>query len=313
MIYGRDFLTLLDFSAEEIRYLIKLSLRFKRNEIERDKYKKLDGMTAALVFEKPSTRTRMSLEVACHQLGIKPIYVSAMTTQLARGEPIEDFARVIERYVDLIAARVYSHKTLEDMARYANVPVINALSDMYHPLQALADYMTILEKFGRLDGLIISFVGDVGNNVARSLTVVAAKLGLEMRLVGPRDYWPGREFIDKVRSIAEKTNAKIVMTEDPTEGVKGANVIYTDVWVSMGQEKEREKRIKVFRRYQVNEELVRNADKDYIFMHCLPRHRGEEVSDGVFESENSVVFDQAENRLHSAKAVIASVLLREKL
>ena len=313
MIYGKDFLTLLDFSAEEIMYLIDLSLRFKRNEVERDKYKKLEAMTAALVFEKPSTRTRMSLEVACHQLGIKPIYVSAMTTQLARGEPIEDFARVIERYVDLIAARVYSHKTLEDMARYANVPVINALSDMYHPLQALADYMTILEKFGRLDGLIISFVGDVGNNVARSLTVVAAKLGLEMRLVGPRDYWPGREFIDKVRSIAEKTNAKIVMTEDPTEGVKGANVIYTDVWVSMGQEKEREKRIKVFRRYQVNEELVRNADKDYIFMHCLPRHRGEEVSDGVFESENSVVFDQAENRLHSAKAVIASVLLREKL
>lgn len=313
MIYGRDFLTLLDFTSEEIRYLIDLSLRFKRNEIERDKYKKLETMTAALVFEKPSTRTRMSLEVACHQLGIKPIYVSAMTTQLARGEPIEDFARVVERYVDLIAARVYSHKTLEDMARYANVPVINALSDMYHPLQALADYMTILEKFGRLDGLKISFVGDVGNNVARSLTVVAAKLGLEMRLVGPRDYWPGREFIDKIRSIAEKTNTKIVMTEDPAEGVKGANVVYTDVWVSMGQEKEREKRIKVFRRYQVNEELVRNADKDYIFMHCLPRHRGEEVSDGVFESENSVVFDQAENRLHSAKAVIASVLLREKL
>ena len=291
MIYGKDFLTLLDFSAEEIMYLIDLSLRFKRNEVERDKYKKLEAMTAALVFEKPSTRTRMSLEVACHQLGIKPIYVSAMTTQLARGEPIEDFARVIERYVDLIAARVYFHKTLEDMARYANVPVINALSDMYHPLQALADYMTILEKFGRLDGLIISFVGDVGNNVARSLTVVAAKLGLEMRLVGPRDYWPGRGFIDKIRSIAEKTNAKIVMTEDPMDGVKGANVVYTDVWVSMGQEKEKEERIKVFRRYQVNEELVKNASKNYIFMHCLPRHRGEEVSDGVFESDNSVVFD----------------------
>ena len=308
MLYGRDLLTLLDLSPDEIRYLINLSIKFKRREISESLYKHIAGRTVVLFFEKPSTRTRLSLEVACHHLGLRPIYVSATTTQLARGEPIEDFARVVDRYVDAIVARVYSHKTLEMMAKYADAPVINALSDLYHPLQAIADLMTIKEKFGRLEGIKICFVGDVDNNVAHSLTIGALKLGLEMRLTGPKKYWPSKEFMEKMKEIASQTGGRIIITDDPKEGVKDAHVIYTDVWVSMGQEKEREERIKIFRPYQVNSRLAANADPNYIFMHCLPRHRGEEVSDDVFESSHSMVFDQAENRLHSAKAVLSAIL-----
>lgn len=310
MIYGRDLLTLLDFSPDEIKYLIDLSIKFKQGKIPQKNIEELSGKKMILFFEKPSTRTRMSLEVACHDLGIKPIYVYAGTTQLARGEPIEDFARVLDRYVDAIAARVYSHKSLELLAKHAKMPVINALSDLYHPLQAIADYMTIKEKFGKLEDTVICFVGDVDNNVAHSLSIVAAKLGLEMRLLGPKKYWPKKDFIEKLSKIAEETGGKIVVTDDLREGVEGANVIYTDVWVSMGQEKEKEERVRIFRPYQVNQKLVELADPRFIFMHCLPRHRGEEVSDDVFESEHSVVFDQAENRLHSAKAVIASILAK---
>ncbi len=313
MIYGRDFLTLLDFTKEEITYLIELSVKFKNKDIEYSKLSDIRGKTAALFFEKPSTRTRLSLEVACHQLGLSPIYIVATTTQIARGEPIEDFARVVDRYVDLIAARVYSHKTLELMSEYSKAPVINALSDLYHPLQALADFMTIYEKFGRLRNLAICFIGDVGNNVARSLAVGAVKLGLEIRLAGPKEYWPDSEFISRIKSIASESGGSVHITDKPVEGIRGVNVIYTDVWVSMGQEKEREERIRVFKPYQVNDDIVKHADSNYIFMHCLPRHRGEEVTDDVFESDHSVVFDQAENRLHSAKAVLASILSKERI
>ncbi len=313
MIPGKDFLTLLDFSADEILYLIDLSIRFKHNKVDAKRLIGIHNKAAALIFEKPSTRTRISLEVACHQLGLSPLYIETKTTQLARGEPLEDFARVLDRYVDIIAARVYSHKTLEILARYARAPVINALSDMYHPLQALADFMTIKEKFGDLSEIKIAFIGDTDNNVAHSLTIGAVKLGLEIRLVGPREYWPKKEFLDVVNKVAERTEAKIVITDNPAEGLRDANVIYTDVWVSMGQEEERKKRLKVFRPYQVNFDLVKTASQDFIFMHCLPRHRGEEVSDDLFESKHSVVFDQAENRLHTAKAVFAAILLEEKL
>jgi len=313
MLTGRDFLTLLEFSTDEILYLIDLAIRFKQGKIENSRLLGIRNKVAALIFEKPSTRTRMSLEVACHHLGMSPLYIETKTTQLARGEPLEDFARVIDRYVDIIAARVYSHRTLEVLAEYAKAPVINALSDLYHPLQALADYMTIKEKFGELSEIKIAFVGDTDNNVAHSLTIGAAKLGLEIRLIGPKEYRPKKEFLNMVDKVAKNTGAKIVVTDNPTEGLKDINVVYTDVWVSMGQEEEREKRIKIFRPYQVNFELVKPADPNFIFMHCLPRHRGEEVSDDLFESKHSVVFDQAENRLHTAKAVFAAILLEEKL
>lgn len=313
MIYGRDFLTLLDFEPAELLYLVDLSIRFKQGKIDREKLADIHGKKILLLFEKPSTRTRMSLEVASYDLGLHPIYVVTTTTQLARGEPLEDFARVVDRYVDIIAARVYEHQTLEIMAKYANAPVINALSDKYHPLQAVADYMTIKEKFGEFKDLKIAFVGDTDNNVAHSLAIFGLKLGLEIRLVGPKEFWPKQEAINTLRELERKYGGKLIITDDPNGGLKDVDVVYTDVWVSMGQEKEKEKRLKIFRPYQVNFELVRSAKKDFIFMHCLPRHRGEEVSDDVFESKHSVVFDQAENRLHSAKAVIASIMLREKL
>ncbi len=312
MIYGRDFLTLLDFSPEEIRYLVDLSIRFKEGKVSLAKTD-IQGKVVGLFFEKPSTRTRLSLEVACHQLGLKPIYVSATTTQLVRGEPIEDFARVVDRYVDVITARVYSHRTLEIMAKHAKAPVINALSDLYHPLQAIADFMTIKEKLNRLEDIKICFVGDTDNNVAHSLAIGAVKLGLEIRLLGPKQYWPGKTFIGKLEDLSKDTGGKVIVTDILEKGVKDVDVVYTDVWVSMGQEEEREKRLKIFRKYQVGKELVALASPEYIFMHCLPRHKGEEVSDEVFESEHSVVFDQAENRLHSAKAVLALILSKEKL
>ena len=308
MITGRDLLTLLDLSSEELKHLIELSMRFKAGNVKSSEYSDLKGKKALLLFEKPSTRTRLSLETACLELGMFPIYVYAGTTQLARGEPIEDFARVVERYVDLVAARVYSHRSLELLAEHARVPIINALSDLYHPLQAIADFATIKEKTGKLKGNVLCFVGDVDNNVAHSLTIGAAMLGMEIRLLGPRAFWPKREFLDRVRSIAEAHGGRIIVTDKPEEGVRDANIIYTDVWVSMGQEEERERRLKMFRPYQVYEELLKAASPEYIFMHCLPRHRGEEVSDDVFESQHSVVFDQAEYRLHSAKAVLVAIL-----
>ncbi|MCR8454026.1 MAG: ornithine carbamoyltransferase [Crenarchaeota archaeon] len=313
MITGRDFLALADFSPQEITYLIDLAIRFKRGKVNTKKLARIRGRTAALIFEKPSTRTRVSMEVACHHLGIAPMYIEAGTTQLARGEPLEDFARVLDRYVDIIAARVYSHSTLETLAKYAKAPVINALSDLEHPLQGLADLMTIKEHFGDFSNLIVAFVGDVDNNVAHSLSIGVLKLGMEMRLVGPREYWPKKEFKEILDRLAKEHNAKLLITDDPKEGLRDANVIYTDVWVSMGQEAEKEQRLKVFRPYQVNFELVKVAHPDFKFMHCLPRHRGEEVSDDLFESKHSIVFDQAENRLHTTKAVFASVLTSEKL
>jgi len=275
MIYGKDFLTLFDFSTEEIEYLIDLSIRFKENKVSLSEVKNIHGKIVGLFFEKPSTRTRLSLEVACHQLGLNPIYVSATTTQLVRGEPIEDFARVVDRYVDVIVARVYSHKTLEVMAKYAKAPVINALSDLYHPLQAIADFMTIKEKFNKLENIKICFVGDTDNNVAHSLVIGAIKLGLEIRLLGPKQYWPDKVFLEKLEEVSKNTGGKIVVTDDPNAGVRDVDVVYTDVWVSMGQEREREERLKIFRRYQVTKKLTTRASPEYIYMHCLPRHRGE--------------------------------------
>lgn len=313
MITGRDFLTLMDFTPQEIAYLIDLAIRFKQRKVSTRKLAGVRGKTAALIFEKPSTRTRVSMEVACHHLGIAPMYIEAGTTQLARGEPLEDFARVLDRYVDIIAARVYSHNTLETLARYARAPVVNALSDKEHPLQALADLMTIKEHFGDFSGIIVAFVGDVDNNVAHSLAIGSLKLGMEMRLVGPKEYWPSKEFKETLERLARENNARLLITDDPKEGLKDAHVIYTDVWVSMGQDAEKEQRLRVFRPYQVNFDLVKTANPNFKFMHCLPRHRGEEVSDDLFESKHSIVFDQAENRLHTTKAVFASILVNKKI
>uniref|UniRef100_A0A7C1CFS9 Ornithine carbamoyltransferase n=1 Tax=Thermofilum adornatum TaxID=1365176 RepID=A0A7C1CFS9_9CREN len=304
----RDLLTLRDFSREEILALLQDSILLKklRNAGARS-LNLLSGKTVAMIFEKPSTRTRASFTVAAYELGAFPVSYSSNELQLARGEPVKDVARVLSRYHDLIAARVYRHEDLEELARYSSVPVVNLLSDKYHPLQSLADYMTILEKMGKIDGVKITFVGDGTDNVLNSLIIAGVKLGAKITVASPRDYMPREDLVGK------EYLSKIQVTEDPYEAVKDADVIYTDVFVSMGQEKEKEARLKAFLpRYQVNSELLKHVGReDFIVMHCLPAHRGEEITDEVIESKNSVVFDQAENRLHTSKAVLLHLLYPE--
>lgn len=306
---GRDLLSIADLSSNELYSILELSLRFKKMFYEGYRVVPiLMNRVLALIFEKHSTRTRVSLQVAMHQLGGTSLYLSSQELQLARGEPVKDTARVLERYVDCIAARVYRHKTLVELAEYARVPVVNALSDYEHPLQALADVMTIMEVKGDVRKLKIAFLGDGGDNVLHSLLLAIAKLGGTVYVATPPGYDPAKEIVALANEDAQKTGATIAVVRDPIEAVSNADVVYTDVWVSMGQEMEREKRIKDLRNYQVNRELVSYAKRDYIFMHCLPAHRGEEVTDEVIESSNSIVWIQAENRLHTSKAVLASVV-----
>ncbi len=297
-----------DFSREEILALLQDSILLKKLRNVGAKYLNLlSGKTVAMIFEKPSTRTRASFTVAAYELGAFPVSYSSNELQLARGEPVKDVARVLSRYHDLIAARVYRHEDIEELARYSSVPVVNLLSDKYHPLQSLADYMTILEKMGKIDGVKITFVGDGTDNVLNSLIIAGVKLGAKITVASPRDYMPREDLVGK------EYLSKIQVTEDPYEAVKDADVIYTDVFVSMGQEKEKEARLKAFLpRYQVNSELLKHVGReDFIVMHCLPAHRGEEITDEVVESKNSVVFDQAENRLHTSKAVLLHLLYPE--
>ncbi|MEM4040207.1 MAG: ornithine carbamoyltransferase [Ignisphaera sp.] len=306
---GRDLLSIADCSKVELEKLVSLSFelknRFYRGEVV---IPILSGKVLALIFEKHSTRTRVSLQVAMHQLGGASLYLSSQELQLARGEPIKDTARVLERYVDGIAARVYKHENLIELAEYSSKPVINALSDIEHPLQAIADVMTIIETKGRIANLKIVFIGDGSDNVLHSFMLAIAMLGGKLYIASPKGYEPRSEIMRKAYEIASETNAEINIVRDPIEAAKDADVIYTDVWVSMGQELERDKRIKDLKPYQVNTQLVSHAKKDYVFMHCLPAHRGEEVTDDVIESKNSVVWLQAENRLHTAKAILACIL-----
>jgi ornithine carbamoyltransferase len=270
----------------------------------------LKGKTLALLFEKPSLRTRASFDVAMQQLGGHSLYLSPAEVGLGEREPVADVARVLSRYVDAIAARTFKHDTVEELARWADVPVINALSEGEHPCQALADLLTIYEKKGRWRGLVLSFVGD-GNNVARSLMLGSSLVGMDFRIAAPPGYHISRALVDKAQSLAAASGAAIVCVESPQEAVRGADVVYTDVWTSMGQEEERADRRRSFDGYQVNGELLALASPDAIVMHDLPAHRGEEIADEVFEGPQSVVFDQAENRLHAQKAVLALILAGE--
>ncbi|NOZ89506.1 MAG: ornithine carbamoyltransferase [Crenarchaeota archaeon] len=308
-LYGRDLLSIGDLSPEELRMLVEYARSLKLRYYAGERViPVLRGMTIALIFEKPSTRTRVSMEVAALQLGATPLVFNRDELQLGRGEPVKDTARVLSRYVDAIAARVYSHRSLEELAAYSDKPVINMLSDLEHPLQAIADMLTILEKKGRIEGVTIAYVGDARNNVAHSLILAATKLGAHVRVGAPRSLWP----LDRVRLAAERaaeeSGGSLTLTEDPREAVRGADVVYTDVWVSMGEEALAEERRRLLRPYQVNVELLRHAKRDVIFMHCLPAHRGEEVTEEVLEGPWSVVWDQAENRLHAQKAVLAMLL-----
>ena len=304
---GKSLASLYDLTREEIEEILKTSELLKLQLLRGQEHPILKGKTLAMIFEKPSTRTRVSFEVGMWQLGGYALYLSASDLQLGRGETIADTAQVLSRYVDGIMARVFSHQTILDLVKYSKVPVINGLSDLTHPCQGLADLFTIYEKRGKLSGLKLGYVGD-GNNVAHSLLYGCSKVGMGMTLACPKGYEPNPEVVSKAKEEAKRNGCKINVTNDPKEAARGADIIYTDVWASMGQEKEHEERVKIFKPYQVNGQLVKEAKEDYLFMHCLPAHRGEEVTDEVADSKNSVIFDQAENRMHTQKALMALMM-----
>jgi ornithine carbamoyltransferase len=304
---GRDFLGLVDYTKEEMEYLIQLAIELKRKLKAGETYHPLKGKTLGMIFEKSSTRTRVSFEVGIYQLGGQPLFLSKNDLQLGRGEPIWDTAQVLSRYLDGIMIRTFGHKRVVDLARGATVPVINGLSDLTHPCQALADYQTILEKKGRLQGLKVAYIGD-GNNMLHSLLMGASKLGIDFAAASPEGYEADPDFVKVAKEAASKSGANVQLGRDPREAVKGADVIYTDVWASMGFEEEQKEREKAFANYQVSEELASLAKPDYLFMHCLPAHRGEEVSEGVIDGPNSIIYDQAENRLHAQKAIMAAIM-----
>ncbi len=300
---GKDLLSATDLSKEDIQLLLSDTEELKG----RGWNSSLNGKVLALLFEKPSLRTRVSLELAMHQLGGKAIYLSPAEVGLGKRESIKDVACVLSRFVDVIAARTFSHKTVEELAEYASVPVINALSDFEHPCQALADVFTIYEKKGEFRDLTVAYIGD-GNNVANSLMLVAAMCGMNFRVASPKGYKVEESILHLAQGYAAESRVEVVCTEDPRMAVSGADVVYTDTWISMGQEEEAEKRRRAFEGYQVNSELMSLAKKGAIFMHCLPAHRGEEVSDEVMDSAASVVYEQAENRMHVAKALLLYLL-----
>ena len=300
---GKDLLSITDLSSEEIHVLISDALSMKN-----DKWLSiLDRKILCLVFEKPSLRTKVSFEVAMKQLGGHTIYLSPAEIGLGKRESAHDVACVLGRYVDVIAARTFSHKTLEELAKYSAAPVINALDDVEHPCQALADLLTIYEKKGDLKGLKVAYIGD-GNNVANSLMLACTLMGVNFRIASPQGYTIPENILETAKGYATGSGAEIFCTEKPLEAADGADVVYTDVWTSMGQEAESEKRRQVFAGYQITEDILAQAKEDVIFMHPLPAHRGEEVTDEVLESPRSVVFDQAENRMHIQKALLAEML-----
>jgi ornithine carbamoyltransferase len=309
---GQDFLSIDDFTGEDLQLVLaaaeRLKSRRKTTLARDDDYRTaLEGKHVALLFEKPSLRTRVTFQVAIEELGGSAIYLGPQEVGLGQRESVPDVARNLERWVDGIVARVFRHSDIQTLAQFATIPVINALSDAEHPCQALADFLTLYERKKSLQGLKIAYVGD-GNNVAVSLMKVAAKLGVSMAVAMPQGYRPPAEVEHQIDGLFKSSGTSLLVTNDPKKAVEGADAVYTDTWVSMGQEDETEKRRAAFGGYQVNEDLMTLANSDAVFMHCLPAHRGEEVTDAVMDSPRSVIFDQAENRLHVHKAVLLMAL-----
>ena len=304
---GRDLLSLHDFTAEEIMQMLDLADDLKARQKKKDPHQYLQGKTLGMIFQKSSTRTRVSFEVGIYQLGGQALFLSSSDIQLGRGESVADTARVLSRFVDGIMIRTFAQSDVEELARYSDVPVINGLTDLLHPCQILADLQTIREQKGRLAGLKLAYVGD-GNNIAHSLLFGCAKTGINISVASPDGYKPNERIVALAREDAAISGAKIEIMMVPAEAVKGADVVVTDVWASMGQEAEQQERARVFAGYQINEELVSHAAKGFIFLHCLPAHRGEEVSAGIIDGPHSVVWDEAENRLHAQKAVMALLM-----
>jgi ornithine carbamoyltransferase len=312
----KDLISIKDLSSQEIDELFNLTVQLKRDKSRFNRA--LAGKTLALIFQKPSNRTRVSFEVGMYQLGGNSIYLSPSEINLGVRETIKDAAKTISRYVEGIVLRTFEHKNCLDMALAAGVPVINGLSDFSHPCQALADLFTIGEKFarfrpsrqkviGRLKGLTLAYVGD-GNNVCNSLLFAAAKTGMNIAVATPAGYAPDAEVVKQSKEMAKQTLSQITITQDPLSAVNGAQVVYTDVWASMGQEEEISKRKIIFKHFQINARLLTNAAPGVLVMHCLPAHRGEEITDDVMDSKNSIVFDQAENRMHVQKAILIKLL-----
>lgn len=293
----KDLIVINDLSCDEINGIFSLASELKLNR--KSFGEPLKGKTLGLIFEKPSTRTRVSFEVGMQELGGNVVYLGSEETQISKREAISDIAKVLSRYLDILVARTFSHKSVVDLAKHSSIPVINGLTDYEHPCQALSDLFTIKEKKG-LKGVVAAYIGD-GNNVLNSLLYGCSKMGIKINISCPKGYEPKKDILSSCGEWAQ-------MFKSPEEAVKGADIVYTDVWTSMGQEREKRKRLKAFKKYQINTSLMKLAKKDALFMHCLPAHRGEEVTDEVLDSEASIVFDQAENRLHVQKAVLMRLL-----
>ena len=304
---GKDILTVESLSQTEVALIMEKTKQLKKMQKDGCCPRLMEGKTLAMIFHKASTRTRVSFEAGFAQMGGHALFLDKDSTQMGRGEPIKDTARVLSRYTDGIMIRTFSQSIVEELARYADIPVINGLTDYAHPMQALADIFTAVEKFGNLKGRKLVYIGD-GNNVANSLMFVCAKLAMDMTLCCPQGYQPAQKTIEAAQKAAKEMGATIQINPNPSAAVLGASVLYTDVWASMGQEGESEKRKQALRDYKIDAALLSKALKEAIVMHCLPAHRGEEISDEVMEGPQSAVFDQAENRLHVQKAAMALLM-----
>jgi ornithine carbamoyltransferase len=304
---GRDFLRVNDWGADELVSVLDLADRLKARQRERIEHRHLEGRTLGMIFQKPSTRTRVSFEVGMAQLGGTALYLAAGDLQLGRGETIKDTARVLSRYLDAIMIRTFAQADVDELAAHSDVPVINGLTDEFHPCQALADVLTIRERFGELDGVRVVYLGD-GNNVCHSLMVASAKLGMEFVAATPAGYEPSAEVVGWARAAAENSGGSVALVHDAQEAAEGADVLYTDVWTSMGQDAEREQRVRDLAAYRIDEALVARASGRAIVLHCLPAHYGEEITEDVLYGPRSAVWDQAENRLHAQKALMTLVI-----
>ncbi len=304
---NKHLLTLHDWSTEEILDTLDLADKLKYEQKNGIEHHLLKGKTLGMIFTKSSTRTRVSFEVGMYQLGGSALFLSSNDIQLGRGETIYDTANVLSRFLDGIMIRTYAQKDVEDLARFGQIPIINGLTDLVHPCQILADFQTIREHKGKLSGLKLAYIGD-GNNMAHSLMYGGAKVGMEIAIATPKQYECDPEVVKNALSDAEKTGTKITLTNDPVEAIKDADVVYADTWVSMGQEAEKAEKLKVFGPYQIDKKLFAHAKSDAIFLHCLPAYRGYEVTEDVIDGPNSVIFDEAENRLHAQKAVMVKLM-----
>jgi len=304
---GRDFLRVNDWAPDELLFVLELADRLKARQREHIDHRHLEGRTLGMIFQKPSTRTRVSFEAGMFHLGGTALYLAAGDLQLGRGETIKDTARVLSRYLDGIMIRTFAQADVDELAAHADIPVINGLTDEFHPCQALADVMTIRERLGEFDGVGVAYLGD-GNNVCHSLMVACAKLGMDFVAATPEGYEPGETVVGWAREAAEASGGSVELAHDPRAAAQGADVLYTDVWTSMGQEEERDRRVRDLEAYRIDDGLVALASERAIVLHCLPAHYGEEITEEVLYGPRSAVWDQAENRLHSQKALLASVI-----